>query len=76
MTMNQINTMSQQVLSNYDTYFSSAIVVSDNVQVYVDNLDFKDKNNQTSTRNYFGNCSVYCCMCAFLSHCRIFLGEV
>ena len=53
MTMNQINTMSQQVLSNYDTYFSSAIVVSDNVQVYVDNLDFKNKNNQTSTRNYF-----------------------
>src|SRR5574344_1494486 len=51
--MNQVNTMSQQVLSNYNTYFESAILVSDNIQIEVDNLDLNNVTSKATVRKYF-----------------------
>lgn len=53
LTMNQVNTMSQQVLSNYNTYFESAILVSDNIQIEVDNLDLNNVTSKATVRKYF-----------------------
>jgi len=53
LTMNQVNTMSQQVLSNYNTYFESAILVSDNIQIEVDNLDLNTSTSKSTVRKYF-----------------------
>ncbi|MFA7222054.1 MAG: sensor histidine kinase [Bacilli bacterium] len=52
-TINQIKTMSQQVLSNYDTYFESVITISENVQVKIDNIDLNLTSQKSSTSNYF-----------------------
>jgi two-component system, sensor histidine kinase YesM len=52
-TINQVNTMSEQVLSNYNTYFESAITVSDNIQIAVDNLDLNSETNKKKTQTYF-----------------------
>lgn len=52
-TLTQIKSMSQQVLSNYNTYFESVIDVSNNLQVRVDNIDLGNYFLASSTSQYF-----------------------
>lgn len=49
LTQNQIKATSQQVLSNYNTYFDGVISISQNVQTKVDNIDiYKNKDDISS----------------------------
>lgn len=52
-TLNQVKTMSQQVLNNYNTYFESAITVSDSIQALVDNIDLNDDTNKVNVKKSF-----------------------
>jgi len=52
-TLNQVKTMSQQVLNNYNTYFESAITVSDSIQALVDNIDLNDDINKANVKKSF-----------------------
>ncbi len=53
LTMNQVKTMSQQVLSNYDTYFEGVIAISQNVQSKIDNIDLNNDDEKVKMTSYF-----------------------
>jgi two-component system, sensor histidine kinase YesM len=53
LTINQIKTMSQQVLSNYDTYFEGVIAISQTTQSKIDNIDLNSDKEKTELISYF-----------------------
>ena len=53
LTMNQVKTMSQQVLSNYDTYFEGVITISQNTQSKIDNIDLNKDEEKAMMTSYF-----------------------
>ena len=51
-TNTQMVSSSEQCLTNYDTYFDSAISISNNVQAKIDNIDIKQENENLKVTNY------------------------
>ena len=49
MTTSQVKATSQQVLSNYDTYFDGVITISEKAQSKIDNIDIYDQSEIMST---------------------------
>lgn len=50
-SLNQIKSTSEQVQSNYETYFETVISASDSIQVHLDNVDVE--SNKDSVSSYF-----------------------
>lgn len=53
LTNNQIKSMSQQVLSNYDTYFEGVMTISQKTQSKIDNVDLNNENSNNEIISYF-----------------------
>ena len=53
LTINQVKTMSQQVLSNYETYFEGVISISQNTQSKIDNIDLNKDDEKIKMTSYF-----------------------
>ncbi len=50
---NQIKSMSQQVLSNYDTYFEGVMTISQKTQSKIDNIDLNNESSNNEIISYF-----------------------